>query len=277
MNMIAVALLLSLVPAPAPVAPEYVALGDSYASGLGAGNESSALSDSCRRSPHGYPELWAERSGASLVFAACAGATTADVIAQAARITPETGLVTITAGGNDAGFTDVMTTCTISQDDACARRVDEAEAFVRDELPGRLDALYRAVRERTSAEVVVLGYPRLFSDSALCVMGKPKRDALNRAVDLVAEVTAARAEAAGFTFADVRDGFDGHGACAAAPWVNGVVLVPMDRSFHPNRDGHRYGYLPALAEAVGGDEVADDEVVDGEPVGPGAVAPGVVG
>jgi lysophospholipase L1-like esterase len=246
MKMIAVALLLSL--APAPAAPEYVALGDSYAAGLGAGGEAS---DSCRRGPGAYPRLWADRSGASLVFAACAGATTEDVARQASRITSSTTLVTITAGGNDAGFTDVMTTCTVDQDDACVQRVAQAERFVRAELPGRLDALYGAVRERTSAEVVVLGYPHLFSDSALCLMSKVKRDALNRAVDVLAEVTASRAEAAGFAYSDVRDAFAGHGVCAADPWVNGLVLLPYDRTYHPTRAGQELGYLPALTAAVG--------------------------
>lgn len=248
MKTIAVALLLSLAPAPAPAASEYVALGDSYAAGLGAGREAD---DSCRRSPEAHPALWAERADVPLVFAACAGATTADVVRQASRITPATTLVTITAGGNDAGFADVMTTCTVSQDEECVRRVGQAEEFARTELPGRLDALYAAVRERTSAEVVVLGYPHLFSGETWCLMSRPKRNALNSAVDVVAEVTRERAEAAGFAFSDVRDEFAGHGVCSDDPWVNGLVLLPVDRSYHPNRAGQERGYLPALTEVVG--------------------------
>lgn len=248
MNMIAIVMVMALTPAPAaPAAPQLVALGDSYAAGTGAGNE---VYDACRQSPHAFPKLWAERNGASLVLAACAGARTADVARQAERITPSTSLVTITAGGNDAGFADVMTTCTSGTDDECAQRVDTAERFVRDELPGRLDALYGEVGSRTSADVVVLGYPRLFSYGVWCLMSEPKRRAINRAADAMAEVTAERAEAAGFEFADVRQAFDGHGACSDEPWVNGLVLIPIDRSYHPNRAGHEAGYLPALTAAV---------------------------
>ena len=243
--MLAVALVMSLVPA--PVAPELVALGDSYAAGLGAGDEAS---DDCRRSPHAYPELWARRSGASLVFAACAGARTGEVVGQAERITPSATLVTITAGGNDAGFADVMTTCTLGKDDECAQRVDVAVRFIRDELPGRLDVLYEAVRDRTSAEVVVLGYPRLFSFQTWCLMSDRKREAVNRAADALAEVTGDRADAADFSFADVRQAFDGHGVCADDAWLNGLVLAPIDRSYHPNRTGHESGYLPALTAAT---------------------------
>lgn len=245
MHMTAVALLLALVPAPA--APELVALGDSYAAGLGAGDEAS---DSCRQSPHAHPKLWAERNRASLVFAACSQATTEEVRGQVERITPAATLVTITAGGNDAGFKDVMTTCTLKDDDECVERVDTAERFIRDELPGRLDGLYEAVRDRTSARVVVVGYPRLFSFETLCLVGERKRQALNRTADVMAEVTAERARAAGFGFADVREAFDGHGVCSSEPWLNGLVLIPLDRSYHPNRAGHESGYLPALTAAV---------------------------
>ncbi|ONI91226.1 hypothetical protein ALI22I_09120 [Saccharothrix sp. ALI-22-I] len=245
MKMLALALLMALTPAPA--APELVALGDSYAAGTGAGDEAS---DACRQSPHAHPRLWARRNGASLVPAACSGADTVAVAKQAERITPSATLVTITAGGNDAGFTDVMTTCTISGDDECVQRTGTAERFIRDELPGRLDALYEAVRDRTSAKVVVLGYPRLFSFESWCLMSGAKRQAVNRAADLMADVTGARARAAGFRFVDVRKAFDGHGACADEPWVNGLVLVPVERSYHPNRAGHESGYLPELTAAT---------------------------
>ncbi|NUT49050.1 MAG: SGNH/GDSL hydrolase family protein [Saccharothrix sp.] len=245
MKMIALAMLMAMTPA--PVAPELVALGDSYAAGLGAGDEAQ---DDCRRSPHAHPKLWAERNDTSLVFAACAGATTVEVTRQVERITPETTLVTITVGGNDAGFADVMTKCTLGGDDECARRVDAAESFIRDELPDRLDGLYAAVRERTSAHVVVLGYPRLFSFEERCLLSEPKRKAINRTADVLAEVTEDRAKAAGFDFADVRDAFDRHGVCARRPWVNGVVLAPVDRSYHPNREGQESGYLEVLTDAA---------------------------
>ncbi|MDU0293524.1 SGNH/GDSL hydrolase family protein [Saccharothrix longispora] len=263
MKTIVVALLMVLATAPpawsAPAVPEpaaleLVSLGDSYAAGLGAGDEAQ---DDCRRSPHAYPNLLASRTGATLVTVACSQATTVEVTAQADRVTPETGLVTVQAGGNDAGFKDVMITCTLSDDQGCRDRVATAEAFIRGELPGRLDALYGKVRDRLAdrangrADVVVVGYPKLFSFDSWCLMTGPKREALNHAVDVITEVTAARAEAAGFRFADVRDEFDGHGACAADPWVHGLVLVPVDRSYHPNRAGHASGYLPAVAALAG--------------------------
>ena len=53
----------------------YAALGDSYSSGLGAGDYLDG-SGTCRRSANAYPERWAARhEPASFAFAACAGAT----------------------------------------------------------------------------------------------------------------------------------------------------------------------------------------------------------
>jgi len=66
----------SVMPA-ADAAPSvsYVALGDSYSSGLGAGSYISS-SGSCDRSTNAYPEQWAAaNSPASFVSVACAGVT----------------------------------------------------------------------------------------------------------------------------------------------------------------------------------------------------------
>src|SRR5690349_7711081 len=98
----------------------YVALGDSYSSGVGAGSYISS-SGSCDRSTKAYPYLWnAAHSPSSFAFNACSGATTDDVMAgQLGSLNSATSLVSITIGGNDAGFSDVMTTCVIQSDSAC--------------------------------------------------------------------------------------------------------------------------------------------------------------
>ena len=47
-------------PAQAAAAVHYVALGDSYSSGVGAGSYISSSGD-CKRSTKAYPQLWAQR------------------------------------------------------------------------------------------------------------------------------------------------------------------------------------------------------------------------
>src|SRR3984957_19071044 len=123
----------------------YVALGDSYSSGLGAGDYISS-SGSCDRSANAYPQQWAgDNPPASFVSVACAGATTADVLSsQISALSASTTLVSITIGGNDAGFSNVMETCVLSSTSSCLTAVSNAEAFVGGPLPGRLSTTLQA-------------------------------------------------------------------------------------------------------------------------------------
>src|SRR5689334_20638253 len=102
----------TLVAPPAEAAgPSYVALGDSYSSGVGT---RSYLADgtSCQRSVYAFPSLIAAARGYALNFRACSGAKVSDVTAnQLSALSASTAYVTISVGGNDAGFTSVLTTC----------------------------------------------------------------------------------------------------------------------------------------------------------------------
>ena len=62
-------------------------------------------SGGCQRSPHAYPVLDAGRLGASLTFAACAGAKVAGVLSgQLGSLNADHHYVTVSAGGNDLGL-----------------------------------------------------------------------------------------------------------------------------------------------------------------------------
>ncbi|MFG2243706.1 SGNH/GDSL hydrolase family protein [Spirillospora sp. NPDC048823] len=228
--------------------PSYVALGDSYSSGTGAGSYDPD-SGSCKRSANAYANLWAaSHTTESFRFVACSGATTTDVASgQLGALNSSTTLVSITAGGNDAGFSDVMQTCVLYSTSTCQSRAAQAETYMRDTLPGRLDSLYSKIRAKApSARVVVLGYPRLYTIVDWCVgLGNAKRTALNDAADTLAGVTAKAAGRSGFTWSDVRDEFSGHELCSGDDWLNAVTW-PIESSYHPTARGHRLGYLPAL-------------------------------
>jgi lysophospholipase L1-like esterase len=100
-----------------PVAPaqaaaaRYVALGDSYSSGTGT---RTYIDDgtTCQRSVYAYPSLLASARGYALNFRACSGATISDVTRlQLSALSRRTAYVTISVGGNDAGFSHVLSTC----------------------------------------------------------------------------------------------------------------------------------------------------------------------
>lgn len=233
---------------------DYVALGDSYSSGVGAPGQVGL----CLQSANGYPGQWVSRNDPkSFTNLACSGAVTGDVINyQLPFVSSRTDLVSITIGGNDAGFASTVISCTISSDAACLQTIADARATITGPLAAKLDNTYAGIRRKApNAQVVVLGYPALFDTStSSCGVGGMslvKRRALNEGAQVLDALIQARATAAGFTFSDVRDEFAGHGICAASPYLNGLTVLPPTNSFHPNKNGYTYGYLPALSGAIG--------------------------
>ncbi|MDF3299962.1 SGNH/GDSL hydrolase family protein [Streptomyces tropicalis] len=227
----------------------YVALGDSYASGVGAGSYIGS-SGSCDRSTNAYPYLWnAAHAPSSFSFTACSGATTDDVLAnQLGPLGSSTGLVSITIGGNDAGFSDVMTTCVLQSDSSCISRINTAKAYVDSTLPGKLDNVYSAIRSKApSARVVVLGYPRFYMLGQTCLgLSETKRSAINGAADYIDAAIAKVAANHGFAYGEVRTTFSGHEICSGSSWLHSVNWTNITESYHPTAAGQSGGYLPVL-------------------------------
>jgi lysophospholipase L1-like esterase len=243
------------IPAKAVSSVRYVALGDSYSSGVGAGSESG----SCDQSPHAYGALWASASSpASFTFAACSGATTSSVISsQLSSLSASTTLVSVTVGGNDAGFSSIMETCILNSTSACESAVSQAEQYANTTLPGNLSTLFADIRaDAPNAKVVVLDYPDLYDLSVHICIGLSSADhqALDNGINDVDGVIQAAADNAGFYFADVRTQFSGHELCDSAGWLNSVDIFDIHTSYHPTATGQADGYLPvftAAANAVG--------------------------
>ncbi|MFE9098128.1 SGNH/GDSL hydrolase family protein [Streptomyces sp. NPDC007264] len=236
---------------PRTAATGYVALGDSYSSGVGTGSYLNS-SAGCLRSARAYPALWAAaHAPSSFSFTACNGARTSDVLAkQLGPLGTRTGLVSITVGGSDSGFGDVMTTCVLRGNTACQSVVAEARSYMDRTLPHDLDRLYTAIRSKAAAaHVVVLGYPRLYRLKGTCVAGLPEaaRSAVNDAVDNLNSVIAKRAADHGFTFADVAPAFSGHEICSGSPWLRSVNWLAPVESYHPTVLGQSEGYLPVFS------------------------------
>jgi lysophospholipase L1-like esterase len=234
----------------------YVALGDSYSSGLGAGSYA-ASSGPCFRSRGAYSQLWASASKpASYISAACAGATTSSVIAtQLSALSSATTLVSITIGGNDVGFSAVMETCVLSSTSECVSAVATARSEMSSKLPAELDGVLAAIAALAPhARVVLLGYPRLYdmSRSSGCIgLSATDRTDLNAAAnDLNRQLQVAAARHHD-VFADVRPTFAGHLICDSASWLHSVEFPDIAESYHPTAAGQAGGYLPAFSAAAG--------------------------
>lgn len=233
----------------------YVALGDSYSSGTGT---RTYINDgtSCYRSVYAYPSLDAAQLGLSLTFRACSGAKVADVTnTQLSALTTSTAYVTISVGGNDAGFADVLTECALpGWMSNCNGAIDGAQYVINNVLPGRLSTLYSSIKSRApNAKVIVVGYPRIFNGED-CNAGtwfSPSEESrLNYTADLLNAKTAAAASAKGFTFANPTSRFIGHAVCDDVEWINGLSY-PIVESYHPNRSGHASGYVPVTKPLFG--------------------------
>ncbi|WP_418059981.1 SGNH/GDSL hydrolase family protein [Pimelobacter simplex] len=231
-------------------------LGDSYSAGEGAGGYDPA-SRGCHRSPYAWtkylearnPTRWHVES-----FLACSGAEMPNLTGtfkgegpQVSRIHPFTEVVTVTIGGNDTGFSDVLTSCFLRwklHQKNCVQKgkpYRQAKKFVRGPLASRLAASYQAIRAQApkDARLVVVGYPRLFPLRGKAVrkcgwLVPQVRKALNGLAVELNNAIRATATRNGATFVDVLDTLSGHEACTGgASWVYPIKPATNAQAGHP--------------------------------------------
>lgn len=237
-------------------ATRYVALGDSYSSGTGT---RTYYDSGCQRSVYAYPYLLHNaHPGWGFVHAACSGAKTGDILnTQSSSLTSGTDWVSYTIGGNDAGFSSVITECAQpwwSSD--CDGAIDQAQAYITNTLPGRLDLVNNKIKSLSpTAKVIVLDYPHLFmgEDCNAGTWFSPSEEtSLNQTAGMLRDQLKAAATRAGsnFIFRDVIPPFIGHAICDDTEWINGLSN-PVGESYHPNKLGHSSGYYPVVHAVTG--------------------------
>jgi lysophospholipase L1-like esterase len=257
----------------------YVALGDSYSSGEGAYAVAAdrAVGNRCHRTSQAFYHLVAEafRFARGTAFWACSGATTYSVLhgksgepPQTDQISRDTSLITLSIGGNDAGFSHVLAGCVVKLpfSRGCQGQGPEiTQRFLalRVDLKTVLDQI---VEKAPVARVIVMGYPRIFSEVSGTSLDNisiedqqwlngQARD-LNELIRQVAgdadrRIVTAKGKGS-VEFADVYSAFAGHEIGSGDPYVNGLDvdllnLVAESRSFHPNASG--YQHLAELIDA----------------------------
>jgi lysophospholipase L1-like esterase len=245
-----------------PGTVDYVALGDSYAAGVGAGSYDGTT---CLRSDNGYPAVLDGESIRIHLTAnvACSGATTNGVRAQLQLPALETDpqLVTLTVGATDLHLSDVLAACLPGPSPQCDLAISNAQAMLGNcprgvsPLGGDLTDLYRDVAKAApSARIVVTGYPLLFEPPpANPDLNSGIITAINKAttnLNCVIERAVAAANAADINihYVDVTEEFAGHGIGCTDPrnclFIN-PPAVPLPEAFHPNAKGYN-----AYADAI---------------------------
>ena len=172
-------------------------------------------------------------------------------------------LVTLTIGGNDVGFVEVLLSCALGTCNTPAFR--RARTAIINGTEPLLEKVYRAVaRKAPRARVLVLGYPQLFpatkaeqscpglslfsgEQNMLRKFGAQLNTTIEAAVKSVAK------SGAKIDYVPVTARFAGHEICGRkGPWINGVGTTPsfLGGSFHPTLRGQQDGYGRAVNAAV---------------------------
>ncbi len=143
----------------------WTAFGDSYAAGIGAGSKHPSDAGKCRRRVNAYPSQLqaagslADGMNVEFSFQACSSAKIPDVQAQIATFRdgpdPLRGFATISIGGNDAGFSDVIEACLVRAkvgSPSCDSVLEATTATANsDVMRQNLEDAYRAVLDAAKA------------------------------------------------------------------------------------------------------------------------------
>lgn len=254
----------------------YVAVGDSFTSGVGIPRQSGFPAD-CGRSDHNYPSLVAARLGIAagdFRDVSCSGATIGELTApqftrsglnpaQFGALSSSTRLVTIGIGSNDVDFIGMLQRCVTetAPDDFVNSGTGTTPGapcrgqYVRDgadraaqSIAAAGDRLYDALREvdrrAPKARVYVVGYPAILpADSAACGLEIPlaRGDVTyfrEKEQQLYATLDE-RTRAAGAVYVDTYTPSRDHHACSApnTRWIEPLQPAAPAAALHPNARG----------------------------------------
>jgi lysophospholipase L1-like esterase len=241
----------------------YVALGDSYTAGP-ANAVQNGNPPGCYRSDHNYPHLVAPNLNLSVFRdVSCSGAQTRDMTSsqsvspspnpppQFDALDPNTRAVSLTIGGNDIGFTEIIQNCvspvnsgTPCQDRYVVNGDDEISDRINAAAP-KVAAVLQGIRSRSPrAKIFLLGYLDILPDSGVgCYPQMPVTDGdvpylrdkerqLNATLKSVAAANRS-------VYVDTYTPSIGHDACQlpTVRWVEPLAPVPPTYPVHPNQAG----------------------------------------
>ena len=236
--------------------PHYVALGSSFAAGLGLGERAPGSPLVCMRSVNGYPQQLARMLDLPLVDMSCSGATTRHVLhggqvfqgPQIDAVRADTALVTLTTGGNDVSYVGDLTFMAGRSAKSVmgwglrqfwkGPRAAEQRDFAGLEAT-LLETLRELRRRAPGAKIVVVTYPVILPPQGTCArLGITAEEVaeMRHVGERLAETTRSAARAGGAIIVDMASAGEGHDACSAEPWVNGARDA-IGAPYHPTLAG----------------------------------------
>ncbi len=184
------------------------------------------------------------------------------------RYTPE--VVTLTGGGNDVGFSDILTYCGFPQwedlvlpssitDCGYATPGSELEKLLLDAIDTQYiynKKLVESIKESSpDTRIIILGYPSFISsDDFSCSLtynsgslSKAERVAINKAISHMNTMLRRLAHNTAVSYVDIQDVLNGGRMCEGSKYMTGITAAgyqdvisgeSVQEIFHPNALGH---------------------------------------
>ena len=182
--------------------------------------------------------------------------------------------VTLTLGGNDVGFGEIMFTAAVNPD-AIAESLKKGLEKFDSSIKAKLKKAYKAIEEAAGkqAVIIVAGYPHIMSDKGFTIGDVPFLGSIKVTADTAKQVNEStdelndkikalvgecRKEGMNIRFVSVTSVFAGHEAYTEDEYINGVVTKSKSQSqsqdlisysmisgssLHPNEKGAKaYAY-----------------------------------
>jgi lysophospholipase L1-like esterase len=248
--------------------PQYVALGSSFAAGIGLGPRAPGSPVACMRSLNGYPQQLARMLGLSLVDRTCSGATTDHILfggqffqpPQLDGLNSSTVLVTVTTGGNDVRYvSDLSFLAARNSPTFMGRALGlfwrgplRAQERNFEKVRADLVAMLKEIHRRSpKARVILISYPMILPPSGVCQalnISEEQAEMMRAVGGRLADVARIAASEGSAIFLDMNATGASHHACSSAPWVNGWNDAQGTR-FHPTLLGAQ-ATASAIASAL---------------------------
>ena len=177
-------------------------------------------------------------------------------------ISGDVDYVTLTVGGNDVGFADIITTCATgstylhfgSGKLKIEKMMDEIWAGF-DTTRADIKSVYTDIQAKAGdqANIIVAGYPKLLDKEGKGVLiSEKKATIVNENVTLFNDsiegiVDECKTEGMNIYFVDVEAEFDkdgGHQAYSDDAWINSIILLKQDQDLDQSGIGSAYSVHP---------------------------------
>lgn len=186
------------------------------------------------------------------------------------KINGKVDYVTITIGGNDVGFGNLVKACAKHSSylgNATTDEILERQLKNVDEIKAQLKDTYLALIEAAGPQAAILavGYPKLLDENGKGSLYTPEEAAyLNNCVheyntEMEKQISRLREEGLNIYFVNVEEAFEGHLAFSKDPWISGIIgpkpqelndaAIISGSSLHPTAEGAK-AYAKCVNEVI---------------------------